>query len=469
MEKLFDITINRVLDEWEQPRGLFFAVLLLVAFLSQTLPPLIGDNQDALIAVTLFFVVVIVLYWNSLHLFPKVTAGKLGFVVSIFCDGKDTYGRVRNDFILPLKATLKSGGVGSSFDFIEVRQRQASLVIDKDEADQLRRRYGAQFILYGRARDRSVGNSPSYVVDLSGVVAHRPIAIDVSNKLASEFSELLPRQVIVNKDVDVLSFQFASELADVVSKYIIGIAAAISGDLDYAESVYLECLRCARRDVSGYHVFEKIKLRVPDRLAEIYRAKANNSYECWLLTYDQFWIEGLGQYLRKIEELGKQGIGSRFLEAIYEFLGNKDDKRAAKALDAVAKSDRDALWHLNYAFLYAYGNNLKKATQHYNSALRHATVKNVLEDHPYLIMRIEEFLHLVVSREPGRGHLWFCLGFINWKFKSDCRLACLDFERFLAATEQCGFETERDIARKWIIEIRGAKSANDPQGLEYAA
>ena len=39
-----------------------------------------------------------------------------------------------------------------------------------------------------------------------------------------------------------LLFQFTTEWAELVAKYVIGIAAALSGEIDYAETLYQDVL-----------------------------------------------------------------------------------------------------------------------------------------------------------------------------------------------------------------------------------
>jgi hypothetical protein len=77
-----------------------------------------------------------------------------------------------------------------------------------------------------------------HVLDLEGGVSHSPVTTNFSQSFAKECTELLPRKLQLSKENDLFAFQFTSEWTDVVSRYIIGIASAISGDLDYAEHLF---------------------------------------------------------------------------------------------------------------------------------------------------------------------------------------------------------------------------------------
>lgn len=455
---------------WTSGWGLFAGEILLLTALSSLLAPLNGDAPLITTGVALASAVILAIVWRVSNALPRATAGKIGILLCIDCDTKATSDKVRDDFVKPFKKMLRSGALGASFDFLEVPQHIASSTIDYPDAEILRSRCGAHFMLYGRARDREIGSKPSYMVELDGVVVHKVISKERQKGLQSEFAELLPRKLVIDKASDVLSFEFTSEWAELVSKYIIASAAAVSGNLEYAESLFVDCQVQLEAGGNRFHVFDKIRSRIPDRLGEIYAEKANSAYDAWVETCDDVWVDWMGQCLEKLQGMAQTDVRSRFLEAIYVFLSKRDFSKAMKVLEQVGKPSRDALWHMNYAFLCAYGGDLKKAVRHYDLALRDMAAGSILAVQPYLITRIEEFVYLAVSREPVKGQLWLCLGFINWKFKRDWRLGCMDFERFLRATSDCsGFEAERGMVQNWILEISSVDAANDPENLEGVA
>ena len=161
---------------------------------------------------------------------PKTKKNHLGFVVSIRCEDDKESRRVREDFVIPLRKLLRSSKRGQTFHFIEFPQHLSRQIHDLGDAEKLKTKTRAHFMLYGRVRERVLDGKDYHIIELEGVVSHKRVPEATQQILAREFSELFPRKVNISKENDLLSFQFTSEWVGVVSKYIIGIAAAISGD-----------------------------------------------------------------------------------------------------------------------------------------------------------------------------------------------------------------------------------------------
>ena len=295
---------------------------------------------------------------------------------------------------------------------------------------------------------REVDGSERYFLELDGVVAHKPISNDISQKIAYEFSELLPRKVFLAKENDLLSFQFASEWADVVAKYIIGIAAAISGDLQYAEALYSDVRTKIQQADNGFPVFAKLKERIPQRLAELFEARARTSYEMWANTHDKTHIANLGEFLEKYNsEAGARKTPEMLtLSSIYIFLSAKDINKSKDYLNQIPKQCRDAIWHFNQAFLSAYHGDLKQSIRHYRNGMNF----NITAD---LIAKVEDFLCLIVTGEPDKAQLHYCLGFLNWKIKGDHLQAKNDFGKFISSEKSSPFQKEQSLAKQWLSEI----------------
>lgn len=136
---------------------------------------------------------------------------------------------------------------------------------DADSANEMRVRCKAHFMIYGRVRRRVINEKENHIVELEGAVAHQPISDQVSDKLAAEFTELLPRNVHIPTENDLFFFQFTSEWAEIVARYIIGVAASCSGDIKYAEVLYLDVLSRLQNKDNDFPIYRKLKERVPHR------------------------------------------------------------------------------------------------------------------------------------------------------------------------------------------------------------
>ncbi len=299
-------------------------------------------------------------------------------MVCTTCSDEKELSIIVEDFISPLRQLVKSGKAGDSFYFVEMPQYFSKQVIDADSANEMRVRCKAHFMIYGRVRRRVINEKENHIVELEGAVAHQPISDQVSDKLAAEFTELLPRNVHIPTENDLFSFQFTSEWAEIVARYIIGVAASCSGDIKYAEVLYLDVLSRLQNKDHDFPIYRKLKERVPHRLTELYEAMASSCFSKWTETHDSSYLAEVEIWLDKINPVFKDRKSALNLRAITLFLTNRSVDEAIKVLKK-AKENGNQIWQCNMAFLYAYKGNLKKAIQHY----RHASKCNYEQNNFY--------------------------------------------------------------------------------------
>jgi tetratricopeptide (TPR) repeat protein len=441
MEALF----NLVEKYWYQKTGLFAAIILVISI---ELTALIGLKVSPSVSLTWIVVSLVATtgIWLWSRALPKAKADKVGFVVSIASDDDAEAKRFRHDFILTLRRLIMAGHASNRFQFIEIRRHHADKIIDLDDAQRLRIATNGHFVLSGRVRLRELNNRDHHFIELDGVVAHKPIPNQVSQQLQREFSELLPRKVIIARENDLLAFQFASEWAEIVAKYIIGIAAALSGDLDYAEQLYRDVEARIGTVPNRFPIFKKLQERLPTRFLEIKEARGRAEYEQWVLNHDPVCIDRLGRVLDTIDN-HQNNASVLSLHAIFCFLRHRQVNQALQFLNQTPKPFRNATWHLNVAFLYAYQGNLKKAARHYKTAV-------TLPLEPDLIRKVEGFLRFMSEQERDKPQLHYCLGYFYWKIKGDQAHAITELSAFLAGGNQTQFQLERELAGKWIAELR---------------
>jgi len=437
--------IARLLEKyWYKKVGLLISILFALVVEASILS---SFGVSALVFVVILFltIVVIILVWYVSSRPPKSPKNKIGFLVSLACEDDAESVQVREDFIIPLRQLMKSGETGGMFHFLEMPNHIAKNIIDIDDAHELRAYCRAHFFLYGRVRLRKINGKDHHVIELNGIVTHRPISDDVRKVFSEEFTELLPGRVNISKENDLLSFQFTSEWIEVVAKYIIGIAAAMSGDIKYAELMYSQVKdRLATKD-SNFPVYQKISERLPIRMSELNEAMAASAHRAWCDTHDSTYLDQLGSYLEKVDPSRFELIGVSSLRAIYIVLKEGDGDKALNIVKK-AKDVNSALWYYNLAFLYAYTGDLKKAIRSYKAGV-------VFLIDPHAIGQIEDFMCWVLEKEPDKYQLYYCLGFFNWQVKGDGIKAKEDLEIFLGSGNDAEYTKERELAREWITEI----------------
>jgi hypothetical protein len=440
MKPQFDFPF--IAKHWHRRTGYFaFLTVLLLAEVA-----LLVSNPVALFVVMVVSIVLVEAAWQLARSLPVTKRGKLGFVISMTSDDEKEAAKIRADFVITLRRLLKEGSSGSTFQVIEVPQHHAEHVLDVEDAQRLRLRTRAHFLLYGRVRVRNVHGRPHRFFELDGAVSHQPIPLEVSRALAREFSELLPRKVLTPVEDDLFAFQFTSEWAELVAKYIIGSAAALSRDFDHAERLYTEVLERVTKVRGDFPVFAKLRERLPKRISETYEARARLLYEQWVSTHDPSLIDRLGDYLARIDFNSYSSQPVLTLNAIFAFLKFKSVPRALEWLEKTSSSARDAVWHLNVAFLLAYERNLRGAIKHYRKALELPMPADV-------IGKVEDFVYYVASNEPAKYQLYYCLGFFNWKVKRDLLQARNDFKTFIGKRRSGEFDKEIKLATKWLAQL----------------
>jgi hypothetical protein len=346
---LEDLT-HFVNKHWFTRTGL---VVGLLAISVAGLPLLVAAKASIVIgsAIWLITVVMLLAIWCFSRRIPRTPKKKVGFLVSINCSDDNESKRLKEDFIVPLRQLVKSGATGSLVHFIELPQHHAQRIIGPDEAQELRIKSRARFILYGRVRLRKIEGQEHHIVELEGVVSHRPVSDQISAALAQEFTELLPRRVQISTENDLFSFQFTSEWAGIVARYIIGIAAACSGDVNYAEALYREASEQLSTKDTSFPVYRKLTTRIPTRISELYEARAHAVHLRWTETHSDQYVTRLGEFLQGVNKSRWREPRVANLRAIYAFLANRDIKEAIICLRQV-KDKNYATWHFNMAFLF---------------------------------------------------------------------------------------------------------------------
>jgi tetratricopeptide (TPR) repeat protein len=435
--------------KWYETSGLVIAIVVCTVVAEGLLVAGSAAWWLNLTAITVLNALVGLIWWLSTRP-PKTPQGKIGFLVSVTSADDAESQRLKEDFLVPLQRLIKSGNTGKAFHFMRLPNHLAEKIIDEDDAQRARMRSRAHFILYGHVKRRTIGGKEHHVIELDGIVTHREVPDEVSKALANEFSELWPRRVNIPTEDDLLAFRFTSEWAELVAKYIIGIAAALSGDLAYAEKLYLDAQERLNTKDKSFPVYQKLSVRLPSRISEIYETHARIELSAWAEDHDASHIEAMSDHLAKATGPSTQSLITT--KAISAFMSRRAADEAIALLKKI-QNQNDPLWHYNMGFLYGYKGNLKVASRHYNQA-------SLWPIKPISLAQIEDFMCWALDEEPGKFQLHFCLGLFNWKAKGDTARARLDFEKFLAEGKPSDFAKERQLAAEWIGELQAESHDN---------
>jgi hypothetical protein len=429
--------------KWFTVRGLIVVAFFLTwteAFLCLGKIP-----HVATVLILLLSLLVLIRAWHISKRPPRTKKGKIGFVTCITCEDDEESKKIKNDLIVPLHTLVKQGLTGGTFHFIEIPDHISQYVVDIDDAQKLRFDCRGHFLIYGKVRRRSLAEKEVHFIELAGVVSHKEIPAATSQKLSREFAELLPRKVNIAVENDILSFQFTSEWIEIVSRYIIGLAAEVSGDLVYAEQLFNDA--ATRLDLKGdleFPTYRKLQERIPIRISELYEARATTAYEAWVASNSNADIDLLGCSLSRLAP-GYKTDKALTLRAIFYVLNDKRCDLAKAMLEESTNKD-NSQWHFNMAFLCGYARDLRSAIRHYRKA-----VDFPIEDE--ILGKVHFFILRMLEREPENHHLNYCLGFFLWKAKRKLPEAIERFQLFLS-NGNSDFPKEIELANQWLGEIK---------------
>lgn len=445
--------LGEVEDQWSTKKGLLL-VLFLVGSSFLWLATSVDLRKLTLgqwALGSLVMLSVSALWWFTR--LPRVPRKKVGFGVAILYEEGSDGKKIQADFAGKLRElVLVSSRLRYTFHFVEFKDRVARRFVE-GEHERLAIKTNCHFVIYGRAKSRNLFGDPSYVMELKGVVRHGPIQADLGLKFREDFSQLLPSRVVIKDPDSLLLFEFAARHIDVVARYIIGVAAALSGDVPYAEQLLLDA-RARLEEISktgDAPVLATLRSRIASRLGEVYDSLLSDAQRKYILKRDLEALKESARLLAKRREVAKDNYFTRQAAALCAFLLDKDIELARREYAGCRHVD-DGSWRYGEAFLTAYEGDLDRAYREYCSAF-----SAPLQDASVPI-QCEEFIQLSLEREPDRYWLHFCLGMINHRVKGDLLAASRDFQHFLDRVTPGRFENQVRAVSQWQKEI-AARSA----------
>lgn len=455
-DKLIEKILEIAQKNWRKPDGLLCLVLLVTVFTFGAVKALeLMDNHYVLCGALVGADLLAVLIWWLSNRFPQNPKDKVGVTVCIHCYDVDEKNKIKEDFIDSLKKFLRDSPQGRTFNLLEIPDRLYEKIENTDAAFALLKKTRSHFIIYGRVRKRTINDKDHHFLELDGAVTHNPIPSYAHKQFSKEFGELLPKKLRFPVNNDLLGFDFTSEVVGIVAQYIIAVAAAVSFDYDFSESLF-QGLKNQIKAKNSNPIYEKLKERVPRNIIAINLARTNIAINRWFKTHDRVYVSQITGYLA---EITKQGITDDYhtliLRGLEAFLVKRDVARA-KSFFKQCQGDEDPIWQLNLAFLYAYENDLKKFARVYRK------FKDVKPE-PYTVDQIESFFVWILEVEPEKFQFHYCLGYFNWKIKGDFERASLDFKLFLNKCPDGKFTKEVELAKEYL---RNPKYNSNPTVLE---
>lgn len=436
---------------WHRPMGLVVSTVVSEVFLVTIFLSVRFETLRLWQWVVLFVLPAILgaVWWASSRL-PKVPKGQIGFAVAIRAENQSQAKRLKADFIKRLRELVAEWTSSSGVCLLDLGGAPVESLLEQPllGARDIHARTKCHFLIWGDAKERDI-DGPKHVLELEGSVTHAPVSDETSAQISAEFRDLFPRRVHLEKEKDLFNFQFTAEWIDAVAQYLIGVASHISGDLNYAESVFIRLhQKLHAQSPSNLLPIAKIRTRLPSRIAEVYKAKLGVLSMKHRLKRSPEILAESEAVLAKLDTWEPSYYGLHLSRAMCHFQLRRDVAAAFATLKKCEQVE-DGTWLWSKAFLEAYTGDLETAYRTYQKAFAAKT------DDPTVPIQCEEFIHLVLDEEADKGQLFYALGLINLRSKCDLVAARRDLVQFLNWVErtQSTMPNQSVVARKWISEI----------------
>jgi hypothetical protein len=449
-EKISEVILDFIRNNFLTWKG-FSAVILLEAVLTA---PWLWDNFGEGFSVykLIFFVGVIIItffiwiyFW--IRRYPHKSRDKIGIVIAITTENKEDYTKLRTEFVDSLRKVINENQISKKFDIVELPNPLAKKVIDSASSREALIKTKCQFIFYGSVVNRSHDGKSNLCLSLDGVVIHKPIPSIVSDNLSREFAAIFPRDVNFPQDQELNGFKFTKEWMNIASKYMIAVAAFVSGDFKLAFSLNEYTYRYLQKNnIISIPNIDFLKNKVRQRLIESTAAMIQLNYFLYRKTKKISHLNDTKRYLNLGYELDPQNYSFHMSRAVYFFKVEKDIRKADKEIRACENAP-DGIWRYSRAFLRLYRGKIDAAERSYSKAIK--------EDlPPHILFEIEEFLMDVVEKEPDKCQLWYGIGILNWKVKGDLKLATDAFEKFLKCENTYISSSQKEKVKEYIDVIK---------------
>jgi hypothetical protein len=376
--------------QWRRPLSIIlFLFIASIVSLYWLLDVNFNNITKPKILITFILLLLLSMCWIYYRRVPRNRKYNIGLAISISIDTTTQHDVIKNDFIFHLRELLYNKKLRYPFYLIILPQYYAGKITNIDEARRYLRLSKCHFMIYGRARVRNINGKEQHVLNLEGIVRHNPISEQIGDKFSSEFTELFPRRLIIARENDLFTFEITADLVNYVAMYIIGIASLLSGDLDYAGTIFEDLSAKLLNIKLNLPAIVKIRQRLPSRLTEVYIQQARLVNNDWRIIHSNENLEKIKFWLDKLNLISPNNYNYCLLSALWHFVENRDISTAKKEIRK-CQNIKDAAWMYSSAFLYAYTGDLKKALRMYRRAFAHPC-------EPQVVFDVEDFICWIID------------------------------------------------------------------------
>jgi hypothetical protein len=443
----------------------FFIILFLYVplngFISEIIPSLI---------LRLTFIVFLFNLWYFFWLYkkyylPQIKKGNIGIVVCIQAENDVQRSRLKEDFADRLKNSIKNNNLESSIEVLVLGEHESMMMAaylsdyshllneKKPLQDKLKdprnkkwvsvqKKVNGKFYIWGKIKERLDPNV-KYILNIDALAIHREVQREVSDAFKKDILAVWYNSYSFAKEIEIKGFDLTADMIYIAVKYVVGIAALVSGDPETAIKLH-EKLQV---DFSNFNPLPKNLEYVQTNLKSLLTVE-------WLIKARLSYLNGDLMNAREClkESVGylSNNYGAYILESIINFGENKIDEAIISVMNAQKYAGIDGTWRYNLAFLLMCKGHFKKAYKEYKAILTSSypwEEKTLLEIYGFN----EQYFKLTQSRFS-----LFIIGYLKYFKSSNCSQAYSYFDKFIKsispADAQYKFLLTKAIAFKGMAE-----------------
>lgn len=396
-------------------------------------------------------------WWLSCRT-PKNKPGMIGIALAIKTETLDEHRRIRADFIQEIATCLRRNGATYPFHVFEIPGYLAPEANDTEGAARFLKESRSHLLLWGSIRTRSKARAQTYCLRLEGAVTHAIIEQQRSQAFAKDMRLAIPAKTEISLANELRGFESTSQFISDGAQYIVAMAAAISGDWVFSQSLLVELRDRLGKSPSAKQKKPKtskqpsdapaqLRKLVQSRLAEVCFAHCHSSiYEWQNNKSDTAPLERAEESLELYRKTMDRTEGPSYWinKAMIEVTLRRDITAAERLLIKCRPSAiDDPTWRLSLAFVNILKDNVPEALNLYDAALdRHVSTDT--------LMNIEDYVQWWLSVHNGPPALYLLSAFLNARGKGDRRLALADLITFeaLAGTMDAKIMKRASVLRK---------------------
>ena len=397
--------------------------------------------------------IIVLCIWFLTNRLPRVAKGNVGIVIGIICDSPEEDKQIKADFVERLRELIQQGE--GNFQLLELPSWSLRNIGDAGIVSDYLNRTKGHFMLYGRVRKRNVDGREAHFLNFEGAVRHGPVSAEIQRDLNVDFTNTFPRRVIIGVENDVFQFEATSEWTELCTRYIVGMAAFISGDGLYAEKMLLYVESKLRQQKSTVAGIQEIARRLPERFEKLYSVWLFHLHQYYFGTHERKYVAKADEISTKLLARNPRNLQAMTYKAICEFVLRRDVPAAHKLITK-CRNNSDSTWWFSRGFLHVYQGKMEEAVSDYRRAFA-GPIQDVT-----VPVQTEEFIQIILAEEPDRVQLHFCLGLINFYAKSDYIAAQRDFKNFISKVKDDQFPSQVTTARELIDECKKGEAFATP-------